>query len=211
MGRQKGPFKKHSSQVNVSGGSSGGLDDAVQRVIADQGTEHDWRNSITVPRPRMWEERPDLIGKTVIPHTCEAREHGDNEGCICDLIGEPVVITKIDDSPFVVTPSYHIKGSKKRIQEREFSAETRGKDPDTVEGFILEGPDGKFLTAGFVWMPAKKPLDGYLHNSQVVRDLLAAKFSNGRRPTKAYPASSKLGGDQKRITGDAVAFDQLTL
>ena len=210
MSRRNNPLEKHSSQVHVSGGSSGGLDDAVQRVIADQGTEHDWRNGITVPRPRMWEKRPDLIGKTVIPHTCHAREHGNNVGCICRLIGKPVIITKIYVSGFVGTPSYHIKGSKKRIQEREFSDETRGKDPNTVEGFILEGPDGKFLTAGFVWMSAKKPLDGYLHNSQVVRDLLTAEFPNGR-PTKAYPASSKLDGGQKRITGDAVAFDQLTL
>src|SRR3989338_10954013 len=205
MGRQKGPFKKHSSQVNVSGGSSGGLDDAVQRVIADQGTEHDWRNSITVPRPRMWEKRPDLIGKTVIPHTCEARVHGDNEGCICDLIGKPVVITKIDESGFVGTPSYHIKGSNKRVRESEFSDETLGKDPDVVEGYILENADGNFLTAGVVWMSAKKPLDGYLHNTQVVRDLLSTDFSNGR-PVKAHPASSKLDGGQKRITGDAVKF-----
>ncbi len=210
MSRQNNPLEKHSPQVHVTGVWSGGLGDAVQRVIDSQGTEHDWRNGITVPRPRIWKERPDLIGKTVTPHTCEAREHGDNEGCICGLIGKPVVITKIHKTPFVGTPLYHIKGSKKLVRECEFSDETRGKDPNIVEGFILEGPKGKFLTAGFVWMPAKTPLDGYLHNSQVVRDLLTAEFPDGR-PTKAYPASSKLDGSEKRITGNAVAFDRLTL
>ena len=207
--RKQNLMDRHRSKVHVSG-DLGGFGAAVQEVIQDEGTERDWRNDINVPRPREWEERPDLIGKTVIPHTCEAREHGNNAGCICKLIGKPVVITKIYETPFVGTPSYHIKGSNKRVQEREFSDETRGKDPETVEGFILEGPEGKFLTAGFVWMPKKEPLDGYLHNAQIVRDLLNADFPNGR-PLKAYPASSKLDGSQKRITEDPIPFDQLKL
>ncbi len=176
MGKQKQPFRKHSSQIHATISQKSVFGNAIQSMIANQGTKKDWRNSITVPRPREWEERPDLIGKTVIPHTCEASVHGDNEGCIHDLIGKPVVIEKIYDTPFVGTPSYHIKGSTKRIRESEFSDETRDKSPNLVEGFILRGPKGKFLTAGFVWMPAKKPLDGYLHNSQVVRDLLSADF-----------------------------------
>ena len=93
MRRRKNPFQKHSLQIHEADGISGTPGGAVQSVIADQGTERDWRNAITVPRPRIWEERPDLIGKTVVPHTCHAREHGDNEGCICELIGKKVKIT----------------------------------------------------------------------------------------------------------------------
>ena len=48
MSKRNNPLEKHSSQAHVSGGSSRGIGDAVQRVIANQGTEHDWRNSITV-------------------------------------------------------------------------------------------------------------------------------------------------------------------
>lgn len=197
------PLERNSSQVHVEGDPSGPLGEAVGRMA-----ENDWRNGITIPRPRIWDERPELIGQTVIPHTCRAREHGDNDGCICDLIGKPVVITKIDETPYVGTPSYHIEGSDKRIQEREFSDDTRGKDPEIVEGYILEGPDGKFLTAGFVWMPADEVLGGYLHNSQVVRDIMNAEFPNGR-PVKAHPASSKLDGSEKKLTSDAVSFDEL--
>ncbi len=210
MTRQENALERNSSQVHVEGEVAEPFAEGMQQVIANQGTERDWRNDIDLPRPLEWEERPDLIGRTVVPHTCEAREHGDNEGCICDLVGKPVVITAIFETQFVGTPSYHIEGSTKRIQEREFSDETRGKDPDVVEGFILEGPDGKFLTAGFVWMPREEPLDGYLHNTHVVRDLLTTDFPNGR-PTKAYPASSKHDGSEKRIIGEAVPFEQLAL
>jgi len=111
------PFERNSSQVHV-----------------EQGTENGRRNDFIIPRPRIWDNRPELIGQTVIPHTCEAREHGDNDGCICDLIGKPVVITKIYETLIISTPSYHIEGSDKRIQEREFSDKTKGKDPKVAEG-----------------------------------------------------------------------------
>lgn len=178
--------------------------------MSRQSTPSDWRSRITVPRPIEWERRPDLIGQTVVPHTCHAREHGDNDGCVCDLIGKPVVITEIHKSEYAGTPSYHIDGRTKRVQEREFSDETRGKDPEEVTGFIVEGPEGKLLTAGFEWVHALEPLDGYLHNTQVVRSLIGSSFRNGR-PIKAYPAVSNLDGSEKRITGRAIPFDQLTL
>ncbi len=206
MGKRKSNLEDQRTHVYVIGGM---FADALQNIAANDGTERDWRNSIPVPRPRTWAKRPDLVGKTVIPHTCNAKIHGDNDGCICEFIGEPVVVGKICKKQFG-NASYHIKGSRKCIEEREFSDETRDKDPDVVEGFILEGPDGIFLTAGFVWMPAKKPINGYLHNTQVVRDLLTADFPNGR-PIKAYPASSRLDGSEKEITGKAIPFDQLAL
>ncbi|MBI5004811.1 MAG: hypothetical protein HZC04_01325 [Candidatus Lloydbacteria bacterium] len=204
------PIEKHVPQNHISGELPESLADAIQRIIADQGSEYDWRNHFTVPRPRIWEKRLDIIGKTVIPHTCAAREHGGNNGCICDLLGKPVVIVRIWETEFVGTPSYEIEGSKKRIQEREFSDETKGKNPGIVEGFILENSKGKFLTAAFVWVSAESPLDGYLHNTQVVRDLLGREFLNGP-PVKAYPASSRLDGSEKQIRGEAIPFGQRML
>lgn len=78
-------------------------------------------------RRNMWDANPEFIGTTVVPHTCHAGEHGNNAGCICKFIGKPVVITRIYKAPYAGTASYHIKGSKKRIQEREFSDETQDK------------------------------------------------------------------------------------
>ena len=77
-------------------------------------------NNIPVPRPKTYEERPEMIGQKVTVRRCHAREHGDNEGCLCDLVGKEVTISAIYQTPFVGTPSYHIQGSKKRIQEREW-------------------------------------------------------------------------------------------
>ena len=115
----------NNPRVIVVGAITGDLGDAIRRVAANEGGEHDWRRRIDVPRPRMWKERPDLIGQTVVPHTCHARVHGDNVGCICSLIGKSVKIVNIVDSLYVGTPSYCIEGSDKRVQEREFSEETR--------------------------------------------------------------------------------------
>ena len=77
-------------------------------------------SNLPVPMPKIYEKRPGLVGKQVKVYRCHAIEHGDNEGCLCDLIGREVTISRIYKTPYVGTPSYHIKGSKKRIQEREF-------------------------------------------------------------------------------------------
>lgn len=209
MRNRQEPLEKHKPHVIVGEITNPNLRQAAESLAASEGTEDDWRAGITVPRPRTWEERPELIGQTVVPHTCNANKHGDNPGCICDLIGKPVVIKKIYETPFVGTPSYHIKGSDKRIQEREFSEETLGEDPDMAKGFILENADGKFLTAGFTWKTAENPLDGYLHSVQVVNELMKSNLPSGQ-PTKAYPAESKYDGSQKKITGPAVDFSELT-
>lgn len=61
----------------------------------------------------------EIIGRQVRVTSCEAKEHGDNSGCVCNLIGETVTIEKKYETPFVGTPSYHIKGTDKRVRRRE--------------------------------------------------------------------------------------------
>ncbi len=61
----------------------------------------------------------DIIGKRFKIVQCEARDHGDNDGCVCKLIGREVTISKRYDSPFVGTASYHLKGRKQRVRRSE--------------------------------------------------------------------------------------------
>lgn len=61
----------------------------------------------------------EIIGKRVRVNKCEAREHGDNDGCVCHLIGHVVEIEKRYETPFIGTPSYHIKGMKYRVRRCE--------------------------------------------------------------------------------------------
>lgn len=61
----------------------------------------------------------EIIGKRVRVKSCEAREHGDNEGCVCHLIGSIVEINKRYKSIFAGTPSYHIKGMKHTVRRSE--------------------------------------------------------------------------------------------
>lgn len=62
----------------------------------------------------------EIIGKRVrIKNNCEAREHGDNEGCVCHLKGHVVHIAKRYETPFAGTPSYHIQGMKQRVRRSE--------------------------------------------------------------------------------------------
>lgn len=72
-------------------------------------------------RPELVDKEPgdEIIGKKVIIKSCEAREHGDNEGCVCGLKGHKVTISRKYDTPWVGTPSYHIKGSNKRVRRSE--------------------------------------------------------------------------------------------
>jgi len=60
-----------------------------------------------------------IIGRRVRVKECHAKEHGNNSGCVCNLIGKMVTIEKKHDSVLVGTSSYHIKGSDKRVQRRE--------------------------------------------------------------------------------------------
>lgn len=65
------------------------------------------------------EPNDEIIGKKVRVKSCEAREHGDNEGCVCHLIGQVVKVTRRYKTPFVGTPSYHLKGIKQRVRRSE--------------------------------------------------------------------------------------------
>ena len=68
----------------------------------------------------MLKERSDeIISKRVRVNSCEAREHGDNEGCVCHLKGHVVEIKSRYKSMFVGTASYHIKGTKYRVRRSE--------------------------------------------------------------------------------------------
>lgn len=61
----------------------------------------------------------DVLGKPLKIVQCEAREHGNNAGCVCKLIGSSVILTKRYNSPFVGTASYHIRGRKQRVRLSE--------------------------------------------------------------------------------------------
>jgi hypothetical protein len=66
------------------------------------------------------EKGDEIIGKRVRVKTCEARNHGNNSGCVCGLIGEIVTIgKKYDTHGFCGVPSYHIKGSDKTVRRGE--------------------------------------------------------------------------------------------
>ena len=68
----------------------------------------------------MLREKDDIIvGKRVRVKSCEAKEHGDNEGCVCHLKGKVVEIEKRYETIFVGTASYHIKGVKERVRRSE--------------------------------------------------------------------------------------------
>lgn len=68
----------------------------------------------------MLKEKDDeIIGKHVRVKECQAREHGDNDGCVCHLVGEVVEIEKPYETQFAGTPSYHIKGMTQTVRRRE--------------------------------------------------------------------------------------------
>lgn len=67
----------------------------------------------------------DILGKKYIVTQCEARDHGNNEGCVCHLISREVTLSRRYDTPFVGTASYHIKGSKKRVRLSELGLPNR--------------------------------------------------------------------------------------
>lgn len=61
----------------------------------------------------------EIIGKQVRVKLCQAREHGDPEGCVCHLIGQVVTVSKRYKTPFAGTPSYHLKGRTQRVRRCE--------------------------------------------------------------------------------------------
>lgn len=73
------------------------------------------------------QEDADIIGKRFKVVQCEAREHGDNEGCVCHLIGKEVTISMRYNSPFCGTCSFHLRGRKQRVRRSEIGL------PDTFQ------------------------------------------------------------------------------
>jgi hypothetical protein len=67
----------------------------------------------------------DILGKSFTVKQCEAREHGDNEGCVCKLIGREVTITERYEAPFVGTASFHLKGKKQQVRLSELGMPNR--------------------------------------------------------------------------------------
>jgi hypothetical protein len=61
----------------------------------------------------------EIIGKKVRVKSCEARIHGDNYGCVCNLVGKVVKVNKKYKTPFVGTVSYQLEGSKQRVRRSE--------------------------------------------------------------------------------------------
>ena len=69
----------------------------------------------------MIKEKGDgIIGRRVRVIGCEAKQHGDNSGCVCSLIGKTVTIErKYDTHGLVGIPSYHIKNINKTVRRSE--------------------------------------------------------------------------------------------
>jgi hypothetical protein len=70
-----------------------------------------------------------IIGKQVVIKGCEAREHGQNSGCVCELIGQTVTIEKRYKQVWAGTPSYHIKGMDKTVRRSEVRLPRQPKAP----------------------------------------------------------------------------------
>lgn len=75
----------------------------------------------------MKERGDEIIGRRVRVKSCEAAGHGNNPGCVCDLIGKTVTIEKKYNRIYVGTPSYHIKGSDKTVRRSEVVLPRRKK------------------------------------------------------------------------------------
>jgi hypothetical protein len=74
---------------------------------------------MTVRDDQTQPEQTDPIGKSVRILRCEGRQHGDNSGCVCYLIGGVERVAKLYDTPFAGTPSYHLQGRDQRIRLSE--------------------------------------------------------------------------------------------
>lgn len=50
---------------------------------------------------------------------CEAKQHGENAGCVCYLIGGVERIAKRYETCFAGTPTYHLLGRPQRVRLSE--------------------------------------------------------------------------------------------
>ena len=65
------------------------------------------------------ENGDEIIGKKVRIQSCQAREHGDNEGCVCHLIGKIVRVSSRYKTQWVGTASYHLMNRRQRVRRSE--------------------------------------------------------------------------------------------
>jgi len=65
------------------------------------------------------ETTAEPIGRDVRILKCEAREHGDNPGCVCYLIGGVERIARRYETIFAGTPSYHLLGRPQTVRLSE--------------------------------------------------------------------------------------------
>lgn len=180
-------------------GSEDYLNRIADHIAKTNGTEDDWRNDIPVPKPVLYGERPGLVGTIVVPHTCTAKVHGDNVGCICDLVGKKVKISGIIENETGYSGLYRPEGSDKRLMEREFSEDTADDKGEFVSGFIFQNSEGKFLSQAFVWVKRSRASAGMIHNKQIVRDLLNREFFEGLEGITAFPSKCTFDGESFEI------------
>lgn len=67
----------------------------------------------------------DILGKSFKVVQCEARDHGDNVGCVCELFGRKVKLEKRYVTQFAGTASFRLKGSNKRVRLSGLGVENR--------------------------------------------------------------------------------------
>ena len=98
----------------------------------------------------MQKERNDeIIGKRVRIKVCEARNHGDNNGCVCHLIGKVVEIKERYETSWAGTASYHIKGMTQRVRRSEVTLLKDQSTPLTTPTTSVKKPWTPFKV--FLW------------------------------------------------------------
>lgn len=60
-----------------------------------------------------------IPGQQAVVHSCEAREHGDNAGCVCHLKGQQITLGKRYATIWAGTPTFHIEGHAQRVRLSE--------------------------------------------------------------------------------------------
>lgn len=105
---------------------------------------HGERGPIPIPSNPVQEPGDEIIGKLVKITNCRAEKHGENDSCICDLIGKTVKIDSKHQRAFQYLPSiYRISGSNKLVSRSEvellkqWSPVRFLKDEDSFILFIL--------------------------------------------------------------------------
>lgn len=183
-----------------------------------------WQDGISVPMPKIYIPDKDFIGKKVILHMCEFHEDCDpapgysrkevslTGNCNCKLKGKTVTITRLKQTErarFYRSICYTIAESKNLIHESEFSPESRAERLGITAGYVIEGTQNHFLSAGFNYIKKDRVADGYVHNTGVIKALLKSKWKADCTPTKAYQAEVTLDTNITRIVGEPLTWKQL--